>query len=189
MHKGIPSLMDLVSRLGELCRADQRTRAAEFQLQPIHVQAMQYVSRANRYSNTPRGVAEYLGLTKGTVSQTLIFLQRRGYLQRFVDADDHRVVRLALTDAGVLVLRETAQPQGWPHALRGISPARKRTALRVLSEIEVWIQSRHGIAFGTCPSCLHSTQEGPRRFRCGVTGDLLNVAETRRLCRLHESAQ
>ena len=34
-------------------------------------------SKANRYSNTPQALADYLGLTKGTVSQTLLLLDRR----------------------------------------------------------------------------------------------------------------
>ena len=36
-----------------------------------------YLNQANRFSNTPQALTEYLGLTKGTVSQTVLVLESR----------------------------------------------------------------------------------------------------------------
>src|ERR1700758_2632729 len=93
-------LLELVERLGNLMRTELRKSGSDEGLQPVHVQALIYLSRANRYSNTPQALAEYLGLTKGTVSQTLLVLDRRGLIERYQDDVDRRVVRLRLSAAG-----------------------------------------------------------------------------------------
>ena len=86
-------LLELVERLGNLMRSELRKSGSEESLQPVHLQALIYLSKANRYSNTPQALADYLGLTKGTVSQTLLLLDRRGLIERFEDDIDRRVVR------------------------------------------------------------------------------------------------
>src|ERR1700674_5335522 len=76
-------LLELVERLGNLMRTELRKSGGDEALQPVHLQALIYLSKANRYSNTPQALAEYLGLTKGTVSQTLLLLDPRGL--RFIE--------------------------------------------------------------------------------------------------------
>src|SRR5258708_13661518 len=76
-------LLELVERLGNLMRTELRKSGGDEALQPVHLQALIYLSKANRYSNTPQPLAEYLGLTKGTVSQTLLLLDRRGLIHQF----------------------------------------------------------------------------------------------------------
>src|SRR3954466_15267052 len=100
MDKNPLVLLELVERLGNLMRTELRKAGADETLQPVHVQALVYLSRANRYSNTPQALAEYLGLTKGPVSQTLLLLDRRGLIERFEDDVDRRVVRLRLSSPG-----------------------------------------------------------------------------------------
>ena len=93
-------LLELVERLGNLMRSEMRKAGSDETLQPVHLQALIYLTKANRYSNTPQALADYLGLTKGTVSQTLLVLDRRGLIERYQDDVDRRVVRLRLSAAG-----------------------------------------------------------------------------------------
>ena len=97
MDKSPIVLLELVERLGNLMRAQVRRASAQMQLQPVHMHALIYLSQANRYSNTPQALTEYLGLTKGTVSQSLLLLDRRGLVERYEDDVDRRVVRLRLS--------------------------------------------------------------------------------------------
>ena len=97
-------LLELVERLGNLMRSELRKSGSDEAMQPVHLQALIYLSKANRYSNTPQALADYLGLTKGTVSQTLLLLDRRGLIERFEDEIDRRVVRLRLSSAGERLL-------------------------------------------------------------------------------------
>jgi DNA-binding MarR family transcriptional regulator len=71
-------LYQLVAQIGNLLRAEERRACARFRLQPVHVNAMVYIARSNRFSNTPAALTEFLSLTKGTVSQTLLVLEQKG---------------------------------------------------------------------------------------------------------------
>ena len=76
------ALQDLAENLAALIRTAQRQAAAGLGLQPVHLQALQYLARANRYSNTPQSLADYLGMTKGTVSQSVLLLARKRLVSR-----------------------------------------------------------------------------------------------------------
>lgn len=63
----------LIDRLDRLARNGE----VSGDLNPAQWEALRFVSRANRFSRTPAALAEYLGSTRGTVSQTLIALEKR----------------------------------------------------------------------------------------------------------------
>ena len=71
-----------------LLRNEVRADLAPYGLQPIHLEALYYLSICNRFSDTPKAVTEYLGLTKGTVSQSLKVLEAEGYIDKQVDSVD-----------------------------------------------------------------------------------------------------
>jgi DNA-binding MarR family transcriptional regulator len=96
------TLFDLVERLSLLTRADLRQAGAAQGLQPVHLQVLFYLNQANRFSNTPQALTEYLGLTKGTVSQTVLVLARRKLLSRYADPRDGRVVRILAEGTNLL---------------------------------------------------------------------------------------
>ena len=58
MDKNPLVLLELVERLGNLMRSELRKAGSDESLQPVHLQAMIYLARANRYSNTPQALAE-----------------------------------------------------------------------------------------------------------------------------------
>jgi DNA-binding MarR family transcriptional regulator len=179
-------LLELVERLGNLMRTELRKAGADETLQPVHLQALIYLSKANRYSNTPQALADYLGLTKGTVSQTLLLLDRRGLIERFEDEVDRRVVRLRLSTVGEQFLAESQPALAWQNATRNISPNRIRNATSALREALVTLQEdNEGTIFGECGSCLHCQKLSQRIYRCGQMGDRLSGPETRKICRIY----
>lgn len=179
-------MFEQVERLGSVLRAEMRRMGAPYKLQPVQLQALMYLKHANRYSNTPQSLAEYLGLTKGTVSQTLLLLHRRGLIKRFVDETDKRVVRLGLSWKGERMLQQLRLAPGWLAANSNINPARLEVAVMVLRETLYNLQAdSEGKTFGVCRSCSHFQVEGQRIYRCGLSGERLSVGETRRICREH----
>ena len=179
-------LLELVERLGNLMRTELRRAGADESLQPVHLQALIYLSKANRYSNTPQALADYLGLTKGTVSQTLLLLDRRGLIERFEDDIDRRVVRLRLSSQGERLLAEAQPALPWQNATRNISPNRIRNATSALREALVTLQEdNEGAVFGVCGSCSWCQKLSQRIYRCGKMGDRLSGPETRKLCRVY----
>jgi DNA-binding MarR family transcriptional regulator len=188
MDKNPLVLLELVERLGNLMRSELRKAGADESLQPVHLHALIYLSKANRYSNTPQALADYLGLTKGTVSQTLLLLDRRGLIERFEDDVDRRVVRLRLSSAGEQLLAETQPALPWQNATRNISPNRIRNATSALREALVTLQvDNEGTVFGECGTCSWCQKLSQRIYRCGRMGDRLSGPETRKICRIYQA--
>ena len=186
MDKNPLVLLEMIERLGNLMRAEFRRIGADEQLQPVHIHALLYLYKANRYSNTPQALANYLGITKGTASQSLMLLDRRGLIERYEDDVDRRVVRLRLSNAGEQFLYEAQPAQQWQQATRNISPNRVRNAVSALREALMTLQEdNEGTQFGTCPGCEHFERLSARASRCGLMGDRLSGPDTRRICWLY----
>lgn len=169
-------------------RTELRKSGTDESLLPVHLQALIYLSKANRYSNTPQALADYLGLTKGTVSQTLLLLDRRGLIERYQDDVDRRVVRLRLSTAGEQFLYEAQPTLAWQNATRNISPNRIRNAVSALREALATLQEdNEGSTFGSCPGCTWCQKLSQRVYRCGQMGDRISGPETRKLCWMFEA--
>ena len=74
-------------------------------LNPAQWAALRYFDQATLERRTVTGFAQFQGTTKGTASQTVAALVRKGYLHRVGDKQDRRVHRLLLTDEGQNLLR------------------------------------------------------------------------------------
>src|SRR3546814_13985685 len=97
MAQRVIVLLDRLSRL---------TRELQFVdgLNPAQWEALRFLATANKYSRSPTALAEYLGATKGTVSQTLIALESKGLITRCKKNCDRRQVDLCLPEAGEAML-------------------------------------------------------------------------------------
>lgn len=180
-------LLELIERICSVARAELRAQGGDSHLQPVHLQALAFIDRANRYSNTPQVLAEYLGSTKGTVSQSLLVLYRRGLVNRDADPQDRRVVRLSLSPAGRQWLTPPPLEGDWVKALTDVPEDQIATALDVLSQALANLQrARGGRSFGVCHSCRHFRRESQDRFRCGLTGEPLSTSDSEKICREHE---
>jgi MarR family transcriptional regulator, organic hydroperoxide resistance regulator len=178
-------LHDYLERLCNLLRGQARSAVADLGLQPVQLEALHYLERCNRYSNTPLAVAEYLGSTKGTVSQTLKVLESKGLVDKVTDVKDRRVVHLVLTPrarellAGAVpapILRQAAAGPGGPDVKVLVA------GLRVLLR---GIQAAHGHrSFAVCATCRYNDRT-PDGFRCGLTGEPLGESDLSLICREH----
>lgn len=180
-------LHELLDRIGLLLRTGKRRLGTAVALQPVHLQALEYLQRCNRYSNTPAAVGAYLGQTKGTVSQSLKLLVREGYLEKENDPADRRVVRLQLTDKGRALLGELAAEDDWTRAEAALPPEHREAVTQGLERLLKALQQEHGgRAFGVCSTCRHF-QAGPDgNHHCGLTGEPLSDDDSRRICHEHE---
>ena len=182
-------LYELLLRLGRLVQAGERQAGAP--LLPVQLNALHFLRRANRYSNTPRAVAEYLGVTKGTASQTVRALEQRGLVERRTDEDDRRVQRLVVTKDGRRLLRRVLPPVVLRGAAEDLGGERASRLENDLTELLRSLQrSQDGRAFGICGTCRHHQSTGKSgRSVCGLTGEPLRRAEAHLLCREHEPAE
>lgn len=185
---GGDDLFEVLERLGGLLRALAREAAARHGLQPVHVEILHYLMRCNRYSDTPGALVRYLGSTKGTVSQSLLLLERKGLVRRLPDASDRRRVRLRLTARARRLLAQLWPPAAWVEAVGALPAERRRVLAEEARELLRALQHANGSrSFGVCRSCRHHlrTADGAR---CALTGERLSAADAGRICADHEPA-
>src|SRR5690554_6709380 len=96
----------LLERLGALIQQSIRQDAAQHGLLPIHVQILHYLAHANHYSDIPIAVADYFGITRGTVSQSLALLERKGLLVKHADPAHGKRIHMQLTPAAESILEQ-----------------------------------------------------------------------------------
>ena len=174
-------LQYLVERMAALVRADQREVAARHDLKLTQLEALAYLATANRYSDTPAGLTDYLGLTKGTVSQTLIALENKGLIQKHPDESDGRLVHCRPTKAGRAIAAEVTPVPTIGELEAGVAEEHAAGLRGLLSTLQ---RQRGGRTFGLCRTCSHFQRE-PRGFRCGLTGEKLSREDSLLHCREH----
>lgn len=178
----------LIDRLDRLARSGE----ASGDLNPAQWEALRFVARANRFSRTPAALAEFLGSTRGTISQTLITLEQKGHITRNESPRDRRSIVLDLTSVGERTLR------GDP--LRGLASDLAKAAPEQLEEIvdilrgtlRAMIGRNGGRPFGACYSCRHFSSGGGSSSRaphhCALLDEPLSQADSRAICVEQESA-
>jgi DNA-binding MarR family transcriptional regulator len=173
---------DIIVSLERVSRLMRQAQYADG-LNPAQWEALRYLSRCNRLSNSPLALAQYLGATKGTISQTVTALRRKGLIERTARAGNARSIELTLTPLGVerlrsdpwLGLRETIE------ALPGKVRRRMTQGLEALRDDE--IRRRRAPAFGVCLRCrFHREADASRSARCMLIDAPLTAAETDQLC-------
>jgi MarR family transcriptional regulator, negative regulator of the multidrug operon emrRAB len=175
----------LIERISSLLRSEERRKYAAIGLQPVHGQVLEYLAKCNKYSNTHAAVAEYLGLTKGTVSQTIQILERKHYLEKTTSSLDGRVVHLTLTDAGARLIDELKPLDMFRQAETKVSRQEFDTIGEALeTTLSVLQKVNHSKSFGLCRSCRYFSVE-ENHFQCGLTEQPLDREDTDKICRDH----
>ncbi|MET1080707.1 MAG: MarR family winged helix-turn-helix transcriptional regulator [Pseudomonas sp.] len=179
------ALFDLFERLSSLMRIWFRQQPLLADIQPIQLSALLYLARCNRYSNTPLAVTEYLGLTKGTVSQSLKALEAKGLLVKQQDLQDKRRVHLQLTDQA-RELVATALPPAFFSQATGQMGAAANQLETLLREMLTGIQRQQDVAsFGLCKTCRFHREVDGGPF-CGLTDEPLGAPDVELICREHQ---
>ncbi len=101
-------------------------------LNPAQWAALRYFDEATLEKRTVTGFSQFQGTTKGTASQTVAAIVRKGFLRRVGDKQDRRVHRLVLTDEGQALLKNDPL-QELNHALETLNQE-ERWALAVSME-------------------------------------------------------
>lgn len=169
-----------LERLSAVHRNLMRRFANEEGLQLVHVEIMQYLSVSNRYSDTTQAISEYLGQTKGSISQSLNLLEEQGFVKRMQDKVDKRIFHLSLSAKGSAVTHRmyaSIDLQGAEELEPG------------LKNLLTSIQKKNNLrGFGTCISCRFNQNPGKNVFVCGLTTEKLTLDDTKKICREHDEA-
>lgn len=185
IYSDLPRLIERLARLVASANHDSG-------LKPAQWEALRYLSMANRFSRTPRALSQWLGSTKGTVSQTVISLEKRGLVAK-ATGEDRRSVTLELTFAARQILARdplrqlAAAVQTLPE---NIAVNTGRGLGDVLSAL---IEAKGGRPFGLCRTCRHFSpsathgQPGPGHF-CALLKLPLDETDAGQICIEQEAA-
>lgn len=152
------------------------------ELNPAQRAALGYLDRANRFSRAPSQVADYLSATRGTVSQTLKALARKGLIEERRSAADKRSITYDVTSAGKTALNEPGALSGAIDGLSGRESERLERALSGL--LQAAIETRGGKSFGLCRTCRHHREGSDGRF-CDLLRVALSAEDAGRICHEH----
>ena len=171
----------LFERLSSLHRSLMRQVANEHGLQLVHVEILQYLDICNRYSNTAQALTEYLGQTKGSISQSLKFLEENGLVERAPCEKDKRITRLTPSKRARTLIGQlaTATKPAIPDTPENIHVL--RNTLRHWQATHVSSKS-----FGQCQTCRFYTRDRGLGFRCGLTQEVLTTEDSVKICREHQ---
>jgi DNA-binding MarR family transcriptional regulator len=176
----------LIERIGALLRSETRRQAMPHDLQPVHMQALDYLSRANRFSDTPLAVGEYLGLTKGNMSQRLNVLENLDLIRKSEDEADGRVVHLQVTAAGKRLLQEGYPPASWREIEEDLSEKGwNALEAELVKLLHALLAANDFRLFEQCKTCRFYQRQGVQAY-CGLLKVELAAVQTEKICREHQ---
>lgn len=170
---------ELIAHLGRVAYSG----ASRHMLTAAQWAALRYFGRANRFSRTTSGFAEFHSTTRGTASQTVKALVKHGYLSRTRSSQDGRSIRFDLTGQAQDALKEDPLND----VVRAVNqlPPKARAAVagslrQVLAELA---RQRGGGEFGRCAACGHLKRCGDGdTFRCRYFGAVVEPPERELFC-------
>lgn len=179
-------IYEYLTRIEAILQSETWKVAKQHRLQPIQLQMLDYLQRCNRYSNNPTAVRHYFQLTKGTVSQSLKALEAKGYIRREADSKDKRKVHFVVTEAGQTLWQEVFPPSLLQATLAHREEIAEQSITALSNLLQAFQQQNQLETFGVCQTCQHFLRETEQQFRCGLTKELLLVAESLQICYEHE---
>jgi len=178
-------VFDVVERMTALIRSEERKKCTEFGLQLVHLQVLDYLSRCNKYSDTPAALTNYLGMTRGTVSQTLLLLEKKGFIKKTTDSIDRRVVHLSLLLEGNAMLEKARLSELYGQAFELLDKDELSRFDDVLITLLSALQKSNKYhTFGLCKTCQYFTSITNGQF-CGLTKEPLTEEDSQKICQEH----
>jgi DNA-binding MarR family transcriptional regulator len=177
------TIAELVFHLGRMAsgdRLDEKLTTAQWAV-------LRYFALANRFSRTPSAFAAFHATTRGTASQTIKSLEKKGYLTRMRSDSDRRSIQLVLTEKARDILANdpfeslVRAADSLPQNMQGhFANALQRMLGNVAGE-------RGKLTFGSCTSCQHLEGDGCNRdeqttYACGFASEPLLLEELDEIC-------
>lgn len=179
-------LFDLIDRIAALIRSEERKKCTAVGLQTVHLQALNYLSRCNKYSNTPGALTNYLGMTRGTVSQSLSLLEKKGYIKKTANINDRRVIHLELLPEGKTILEQAQPAELFIKAAAMMEKKGDVTNYEIVfaNMLTALQKANQSQSFGICKTCHYFTTMDDS-FLCGLIKELLSESDSEKICQEH----
>lgn len=181
-----PTVFDLIEYMAALIRSEERRRCTELKLQLVHFQVLEYLSLCNKYSDTPAAITNYLGMTRGTVSQTLILLEKKQLIEKTQDQSDKRVFHVQLQKKGFNILSKAKPTKLFTKAAKILKnnstyKGEEEIFIKALTALQ---KANNSHSFGICSTCKNFTKKSSHYF-CELTQETLSKDDSEKICQEH----
>ena len=184
--RGVDDILILLERIGRVLQNDGHTEG----LKPTQWEALRYFARANRFSRSPSALTTYLGMTKGTVSQTVGALEKKGLIEKATGDADRRQVQIEVTAKGQKLLRNDPL-DAMASSLSRLSASQRQELKEDLRDfLRATLRRRNGRPFGACNTCRYFQKNlsGGAPRQCGLLEEPLTATDSEMICVEHEAA-
>jgi DNA-binding MarR family transcriptional regulator len=191
MDDSIANILFGLTRLAAVDRTEQWRAGAEVGLNPAQ---MAILLRVALRPMRARDLAEHLGVSAASVSDSMAALVAKGMVERIVDPSDARAQSVVPTPAGLdIAARLAGRPRSLDLALAGLPSRDHGALLRLLMRIIRDLQEAHAIPVqGMCLTCAHFRpfvhQDAERPHHCAFVDSAFGEANLRLDCGDHEPA-
>jgi DNA-binding MarR family transcriptional regulator len=170
-------IAELLVHLGRVARSED-TRS---ELTAAQWTCLRFFARANSSTRTPSGFADFQATTRGTASQIIKSLERRGLVTRTRSERDLRSVCFDLTKEGRALLRNDPL-RDLTGVIEMLEEEERIRFLATLSRLTYALATRREVpSFGTCRDCSHFATEGDAGY-CACMASELAADDITRLC-------
>jgi hypothetical protein len=133
-------------------------------------------------------VTEYLGQTKGTVSQTLKVLEKKRLLSKLPDENDKRVSHLKISAKGKQLLKQSVPT---PMFIKACEELSHKDQLQIEAGLKLLLttllQANSMKSFGVCHSCRYNSKTDVGSYFCNLVQQALSVDDIQLICKEHEN--
>lgn len=169
-----------LERLAALHRSMMRQYAQQNELLMVHLEILCFLFGCNKFSDTVQSLAAYLGQTKGSISQSISFLEDAGYLIKEQDQNDKRIFHLLLTTKAKNLVAKFNDFFEFPKLSEKMHLA--------LQDILHQLQQKNDFKnFGICSTCEYNLKKDGQTAFCALTNENLSGTETLKRCVEHEA--
>ena len=171
-------IKELIERLGRISAADEWGS----DINPTQWTALSYLARANRFSRSPSHVADFMATTRGTASQTLKALARKGLITEIRSETDKRSISYSITEKGERLFHRTSTIE---EAVLGLSGQESSELLKNLEALSrTALKQRRYKSFGVCDTCDYHRKE-QRGGYCNLLHLSLSPEDANQICHEH----
>ena len=125
-------------------------------------------------------------MTRGTVSQSLLLLEKKGYIKKTADINDRRVIHLELLPEGKTILEQAKPAELFIKATAMMEKKGDLTHYEPFfaSMLTALQKANQSQSFGMCNTCHYFTKIDDS-FLCGLTKEPLSQNDSEKICQEH----
>ena len=171
----IKQIRDLIERLSRVASAEEWNE----DINPSQWAALVYLSNANKFSRSPSQVAEYMSATRGTVSQTLKALARKGLIKETPSENDKRSISYSVSHKAAKIIQNRKQMDETFASLDKADLVKLANGLEALTRSV--LKQRGMREFGVCKNCTYHEKTENGGY-CNLLNVKLNKSEIEQIC-------